>query len=69
MASKIRKINSHNQQINEGIFKIHTFIEYDKPKAIIQNDIIILNAYAYKYIEIIAFMFQNVINSISIHMA
>ena len=67
IAQKIRKIRNLSQQTNEGIFKIHTFIEYGRTKAIVQNDIIALNAYSHKYIELIIFMFQDVINSVSIH--
>ena len=64
---KIQKINAEAQQTREGVHKVHTYIEYGSSKMIEQNDIIVLNAYAYKYVEILIYMMQKVLNCICIH--
>jgi len=57
IAQKVRDIQNNGQQMNEGIHKIHTFIEFESERRIEQNDLIILNVYAFKSIEIIVYMF------------
>ena len=54
---KVGKINAFAQQTRECVFKVHSYIDYSNSKSIEQNDIIVLNAYAYKYIEVIIYMF------------
>ena len=52
----------------ETVNKIHSYIEYETEKIFDQNDIIVLNVYNIKYIEMIVFMFQNFIDNITIHL-
>ena len=42
---------------NDLVFKIYTYMDFDSDKYIEQNDIIVLNAYSHKYVEMIIFMF------------
>ena len=49
--------------------KIHSFIEYESEKILDQNDLIILNIYNVKYLEMIVYTFQNVIDDITIHLS
>ena len=52
---------------NEMIFKIYTYVDFDSNVFIEQNDLIVLNVYSHKYIEIIVYMIQEVGDKVSIH--
>ena len=53
--------------MNEAVYKIHSFIDFQSGKFFEQNDLIVLNVYEYKNIELLVYMFQEVINDINIH--
>ncbi len=50
------------------VHKVHSFIDYGGEFHFEMNDLIILNVYHIKYIEMVAYMFQRVLGDITIHM-
>ena len=47
--------------------KVHSYIEFDSDKRLEQNNIVILNVYTWKYIELVVYMFQDHIPNITFH--
>ena len=52
---------------DEIIFKIYTYVDFESNVFIEKNDLIVLNVYSHKYIEIIVYMIQEVGDKVSIH--
>ena len=40
---------------NDIIYKVHSFIMFEKNKIIDQNDLIVLNFYNFKYLELVIY--------------
>ncbi len=55
-------------QMTRLVNRIYFFIDFNSNVSLEQNDLFILNVYSVPYIELIIYMFQDVLDDVCIHL-
>ena len=67
IADRVQQIQDTMNSCNQMVNKVFTYVNRNSSEYLEQNDLLVLNVHAIKYIEVLAYMFQELSDKISIH--